>query len=144
MVDQLNSLTSKHKNNKHLLLIIGHLNVKTGSTYPRFSESMGKFGKRISNRNGEYLLKYAMQNDLVLTNTLFPHRIAHITTWASQERAGDHLPSDGTSRRNPYRNQIDYINCKNMHKIFLQKSRSFVGTGTKTDDKLVKATFKLD
>ena len=111
---------------------------------PRFSESMGKFGKGIRNSNGEHLLEYAMQNDLVLTNTFFPHKIAHRTTWTSHERIEDHLSSDGTPRRNPYRNQIDYIICKSMHKILLQESRSYGGTGTKTDPKLVKATFKLD
>ena len=31
-----------------------------------------------------------------------------------------------------------------MNKILLQKSRSYDGVGTKTDHKLVKATFKLD
>ena len=31
-----------------------------------------------------------------------------------------------------------------MHKTLLQKSRSYDGTGTKTDQKLVIATFKLD
>ena len=142
--DQLNSLTSEHKNNNHLLLVIGDFNSKTGSAYPRFSESMGKSGKGISNSNGEHLLEYAMQNNLVLTNTLFPHKMGHKTTWTSHERVKDHLSSDGTSRRNPYRNQIGYIICKNMHKTLLQQLRSCGGTRTKTDHKLVKATFKLD
>ena len=105
---------------------------------------MGKSGKGISNSNGEHLLEYAMQNNLVLTNTLFPHKMGHKTTWTSHERVKDHLSSDGTSRRNPYRNQIGYIICKNMHKTLLQQSRSCGGTRTKTDHKLVKATFKLD
>ena len=67
--DQLNSLTSEHKSNKHLLLVIGDFNAKTGSAYPRFSESMGKFGKGNSSSNGEHLFEHAMQNDLMLTNT---------------------------------------------------------------------------
>ena len=142
--DQLNCYTSEHKNNNHLLLVIGDLNANEGSAYPRFSESMGKFGKGISNSNGEHLLEYTIQNDLVLlTNTIFSQKMGHITSWTSRERVEYHLSSDGTSKRNSYRNQIDYIICKNMHEILLQKSRSYGGTGTKTNHKLVKATFRM-
>ena len=64
--DQLNGYTSELKNNNHLLLVVGDLNANAGSAYPRFSESMGKFGKGISNSNGEHLLEYTMQNDRML------------------------------------------------------------------------------
>ena len=96
-----------------------------------FSESMGKLGKSISNSNGEDFLEYAMQNNLVITNTLFPHKMAHRTIWTSHGRVEDQLLSDGTSRRNTYRNPIDYVVCKSMHKIVLQKSRSYGETGRK-------------
>ena len=140
---QLNNLISEHKNNKHLLLVINNFNIKTGSAYPIFSESMGKFGKGISNSNGEHLLEYAMQNDLMLTNTLFPQRMAHRTTWTSHERF-DHLSSDGTSRRNPCRYQIDYITRKNMHKIHLQKSRSYGGAYIDDPSKYYQAMRKVN
>ena len=77
---------------------------------------MEKFRKGIRNSNGEHLLECAMKKILVLTNALFPHKMAHRKTWTSHERVGDNLPSDGT-RYNPYRNQIDYTICKNMYKI---------------------------
>ena len=96
-----------------------------------FSESMGKLGKSISNSNGEDFLEYAMQNNLVITNTLFPHKMAHRTIWTSHGRVEDQLLSDGTSRRNTYRNPIDYVVCKSMHKIVLQKSRSYGEIGRK-------------
>ena len=41
-------------------------------------------------------------------------------------------------------NQINHIISKSLNKILLQKSRSYDGVGTKTGDKLVEATFKLD
>ena len=127
---QLNCYTSENKNKNHLLLVIGDLNAKAGNAYPRFSESTGKFGKGISNSNGEHLLAYARQNDLVLTNTIFSQKMGHRTSCTSHERVEYHLSSDGTSKRNSYRNQVDYIICKNIHEILQQKSRSYGGTGT--------------
>ena len=95
--NQLNNLTSAHKNNKHRLLVIGDFNAKTSSAYPRFSESIDKFGKGISSCNGEHLLEQAMQNNLVLPNTLFPHKMTHKTTWTLHERVEDHLSFNRTS-----------------------------------------------
>ena len=54
------------------------------------------------------------------------------------------MTRDGTIRRDPYRNQIDYIITKNIHKLFVQNSRSYSGIATKTDHKLVKASFNLE
>ena len=56
---------------------------------------MCKFGQGISNSNGEYLLEYVMQNDLVQRTPYF-HTMAYRTNWTSQERVEDHLPYDGT------------------------------------------------
>ena len=89
-------------------------------------------------------LEYAMDNNLVPTYTLFLHKTARSATWISYERVEVHLSSDGTVRHNPYTNQTDYIICKNMHKILPQKWRCYGGTGTKTDQKLFKATFTLE
>ena len=83
-------------------------------------------------------------NDLVLTNTLFPHKLAHRKTWTSSGLVNPHLTYDGSTRRNPYRNQIDCIIIKNMHKVFIKNSRSYGGISIQTDHKLVKATLKLD
>ena len=75
---------------------------------------------------------------------MFNIKLAHRTTWTSLECINPHLTHDGTTRRNPYRNQIDYILTKNIHKIFIQNSRSYGGITVQTDHKLVKATLKLD
>ena len=78
------------------------------------------------------------------TTECYYHKMGDRTSWTSRERVEYHLSSDGTSKRNSYRNQIDYIICKNMHEILLQKSKLYGGTGTKTDHKLVKATFRME
>ena len=125
--NELDKVTCQHKKDKHLLLVVGDFNAKPGSGHERFPENIGKFGKGHLNSNGEQLLQYAKENELVLTNTLFNIKLAHRTTWTSLERINPHLTHDGTTRRNPYRNQIDYILTKNIHKIFIQKSRSYGG-----------------
>ena len=142
--NELDKVTCQHKKDKHLLLVLGDFNAKTGSGHERFPENIGKFGKGHLNGNGEQLLQYAKENELVLTNTLFNIKLAHRTTWTCLERINPHLTHDGTTRRNPYRNQIDYILTKNIHKIFIQNSRSYGGITVQTDHKLVKATLKLD
>ena len=107
--DELDKLSTEHRKDKHLCLVIGDFNAKTGSGHTFYPENIGKFGKGQINSSGEYLLEYAKENELVLTNTLFPHKLCHRTTWTSADRVNDHMASDGNFRRNPYRNQIDYL-----------------------------------
>ena len=142
--NDLDKITSQHKKDKHLLLVLGDFNARTGFGHARFPDNIGKYGKGHLNNNGEQLLQYAKENDLVLTNTLVPHKLAHRTTWTSLERVNAHLTHDGTTRRNPYRNRIDYIIIKNMHEVFIKNSISYGGISIQTDHKLVKATLKLD
>ena len=104
---------------------------------------MGKFGKGHLNNNGEWLLEYANETGVLLTNTLFQHKLAHRTTWTCTERVNPHNSADGTERRNSYRNKIDYIMAKTIHKQLITNSRSYGGLSTKTDHKLVKAKFKI-
>ena len=99
---------------------------------------MGKFGKGHLNSNGEWLLDYTKENDLVLTNTLFQDKLAHRTTWTCAERINPHNFADGTIRRNPYRNQIDYVMTKLIHKQLIADSRSYSGISTSTDTSLSK------
>jgi hypothetical protein len=80
---------------------------------------------------------------MYLTNTTFQHKAAHRTTWTAPDRLQVHMGHDGKPRRNPYRNQIDYIITKTEHQRFVENSRSYGGTETSTDHKLVKATIRF-
>ena len=68
----LDKVTSQHKKNKHLLLVLGDFNAKTGSGHARFPDNIGKYGKGHLNNNGEQLLQYAKENDLVLMSQSIP------------------------------------------------------------------------
>ena len=68
--------------------------------------------------------------------------MCHRTTWTAPQRIKQHNYK-GELRRQPYRNQIDYILTKNNHKILVEDSRSYGGTETSSDHKMVIARFHL-
>lgn len=98
-------------------MVIGDFNAKTGSGYYTIRKVIGPYGKGRLNNNGRGLLIFANQHDLVLTNTLFEHKLVHVATWECPFRSV--TMGDETSRRNPYRNQIDYVlirkSCRKLH-----------------------------
>ena len=116
---------------RHVVVVLGDFNAKTGSGFREFPTNMGPFGKGLINENGRYLLEFAARNKCVLTNTLFKHKPAHVTTWTAPERKDQHRSWDGTIRRNPYRNQIDYIMVRSKDRYMVQNSRSYNGITTK-------------
>ena len=92
---------------RDVIILAGDFNAKTGSGYQEYSDHMGKFGKGLMNSSGRRLLELCRRNDLLITNTTFKHKKSHITTWIAPYR--DFITRDGERRRNPVRNQIDYI-----------------------------------
>ena len=79
-----------------------------------------------------------MRNELVLSNTTFQHKYKHITTWQCPENSAlKH--KNGKPRKNPIRNQIDYILVKNSNMKKVYDSRSLSGTNTNSDHRIVIA-----
>lgn len=130
--------------NRDLVVIAGDFNAKTGSGYSQFSDAIGRYGKGELNSNGTWLLDFAMQNELYLTNTHFKHKMCHRTTWTAPEKKKAVKHQDGTIRRNPYRNQIDYIVIKKESLKFVKNSRSYGGISVNTDHKLVKTEIEFE
>ena len=136
--EQLNNVV-KNINSKHLIFIAGDFNAKTGGSFENYPNNIGKYGRgNKTNSNGDFLLDLAYNNNLCLTNTLFNHKLSHRTTWTSPET------SDDNNRRNPYRNQIDYIITKNMFRNIVLNSRSYSGIETYTDHNQVKAEIRFE
>ena len=127
---------------RDLLIIGGDFNAKTGSGHTDFPSNMGKFGKGLINSSGKRLLETCQVNNLIITNTLFQHKKAHRTTWEAPYRK--FTTRTGEQRRNPVRNQIDYIITKISHRRFVTDARSYGGIRTDTDHKLVKARFHVE
>ena len=127
---------------RDLVIIAGDLNAKTGSEINNYPEVLGKFGKGMVNENGMALLEFCSRNGLVLTNTKFQHKLAHRTTWEAPERKNA-KHRNGEPRRNPYRNQIDYIIIRKNHMKIVNDSRSYSNIEVKTDHRLVIMKTKM-
>ena len=72
-----------------------------------------------------------------MTNTLFPQKMSHGTTWTQPNR-----PSN-TQRRNPHRNQIDFILMRVAHRNLVRIARSHGNISTITDHKLVRTNLDI-
>ena len=123
---QLDSTIEKVAN-RHSLVVMGDFNAKIGSGWRNYPEVIGHFGKGHMNSNGQALAECMKKNNLILTNTLFRHKLSHVSTWEAPERkfinAIDEngnkkllLGPDGRPRKNPFRNQIDYIAVRNENR----------------------------
>ena len=134
--DQLESLVRKVKR-KDYLIIAGDFNAKTGDVWRQYSRSIGKYGKGKCNSNGIELLEMCSRNDLVITNTCFKHKMAHRTTWESPKC------HETSERRNPYRNQIDYLITRRDQLPTFIDSRSHNGLMTHTDHRLVRGIIDM-
>ena len=103
---------------------------------------MGKFGKGEANNSGIRLIETCQKLDLYLTNTTFNHKLCHRTTWTAPYR--EFTTHSGEKRRNPIRNQIDYIITRNRSKRFVKNARPYGGTETDSDHKLVKMKMEIN
>ena len=102
----------------------------------------GRYGKGHGNSSGKILLELCAQNELIITNTLFQHKLTHRTTWTAPMRKFK-TKKDGSTRINPVRNQIDYILTRKNIKHLITDSRSYGGITTDTDHKIVIATINI-
>ena len=104
---------------------------------------LGHFTKGdITNNNGTRLIEFAAENDLFLTNTAFQHKMAHRSTWTAPYRPL--IMKNGHKRKNPIRNQIDYILTDRKNMRFVNDSRSYTNLHTQTDHNMVIMKMKLD
>jgi hypothetical protein len=66
-----------------MVLILSNLNAKIGSENTGREHVMGKHGTGTINDNGEKLMEFCEENNLVIGDTLFQHKDIHKTTWTS-------------------------------------------------------------
>ena len=121
--------------NRHIVIIAGDFNAITGSAAKNkiYQAVIGKYGKGQVNTNGTHLLNFSSINNLKLVNTLFKHKPTHITTWTLPE-------TPRGSRRNSYRNQIDYILVGKNKGIRITNAHSYGGMMTPSDNVMQNET----
>lgn len=116
--------------------ILGDLNAKVGSAAPGTHGPVGCFSKHLhSNANGERLIEFCEDNDLILCNTQFKHQMKHRSTWFS----------DGLTHPDgkPVRNMIDFVMMRRSKSVKLVNARSYGGFTTRSDHHPVIAEFAL-
>ena len=71
---------------KHdLVVVMGDLNVRVGDSNEGCKDILGKHGTGTINDNSDRLVSFAAFNNLVITGSIFPHRIRHKKTWTSPD-----------------------------------------------------------
>ena len=121
---------------RDLLWLLGDFNAKVGSSSPGENGAVLCFSKHLStNENGERLVEFCGNNNFVLCNTLFKHRMQHRSTWFS----------DGLSHPDgkPVRNMIDFVIARRTDKVKLTNARSYGGFMTRSNHHPVIADFVL-
>ena len=87
---------------KDVLFITGAWNAKVGSQ--ETPGVTGKFGLGMQNEAGQRVREFCQENALVIANTLFQQHKKRLYTW--------------TSSHGQHRNEIDYIFCSQIEKLY--------------------------
>ena len=127
-IDKLNNEFEKISTS--VTIIAGDLNCKIGRK-ETYEKSIGSWSRGRRNESGSRLVEFCEMRKKIIANSCFKHRAKHITTW-SQQRTN----KETKIVTNIY-NQIDYIIINQRQKQCLTDSRSYSGTETTSDHRLV-------
>ena len=100
--------------------------MRRGEENTNYERVMGKHGLGVRNGNGEKLCDMCDMNELVITGTLFPHKIIHKATWISP---------DGRTR-----NQIDHVLINKRFRNSVEDTRVYRSADLGSDHYLVCTT----
>ena len=131
--EKLSSLINSIKQ-RDALTIGGDFNAKTKLQVSEMENQLvvGKYSKSNVKENGNLLIEFCKLYNLLITSTIFKHKPSRQTTWIST------LPPT-FPRKNPYRNQIDYILLRQNITSKIFDSRSFNSNFTRSGHKPVIA-----
>ena len=122
------------------IFVLGDFNSKLGKMTVSdkdfgFGRFMGIHGMGLRNDMGENLLDFLSEFDLFASNTGFYHPARHTTTYTGWRK--DWSAGRNSKKTIPVYSQIDFILCRSRSKPMLQDSRSYAGTLTYSDHRLV-------
>ena len=114
-------MDSVHKHD--ILLVMGDLNAKVGEDNEGYENIIGSHGVGERNDNGERLVDFCGLNNLVVTGTIFPHKLIHKQTWT---------PPGGKTK-----NQIDDVLVSRQHQTSVMDTRAMRGADIASDHQLM-------
>uniref|UniRef100_A0A8D8T3N0 Craniofacial development protein 2 n=1 Tax=Cacopsylla melanoneura TaxID=428564 RepID=A0A8D8T3N0_9HEMI len=103
---------------KHdLNMVMGDFNAKVGKG--KSGKHIGEFGLGERNDRGELLCTFAVEHDLIVTNTFFQQHPRRLYTWKSPDKRT--------------RNQIDFVLINDRFKNSLLSIKTYPGADVKSD-----------
>ena len=116
--------------NHDMMIILGDLNAKVGREVDAFGPAIGMHSLHAdSNNNGVRLASLALQYDLVVGGTLFPHKDIHKGTWVSP---GGQVV-----------NQIDHALIRRKFRSAMSDVRVFRGAECDSDHMLLVTNIRV-
>ena len=137
MYTQLSTVFNELKPKSKLTFLAGDWNSKVGKNNDN-TPCLGRYSKGKRNYNGEYFIEFCNINNLFVCNSAFCHPSRHITTWECQMK-----DKNDPAKTFMVYNQIDYIVCEASKKHLLVDSRSYKGTETSSDHRLLICRVKI-
>lgn len=135
MYSKLDELMTEFSKSRYITIICGDFNAKVGRYSDANTSCMGQHGRGKTNNSGMNLIEFCEAHKLFISNTAFRHSERHKTTWESRRNiAGKEII---------IYNQIDYVVCSQRIKSCLVNSRSYSGTLTDSDHRIVISTMDL-
>ena len=110
-------------------ILQGDTNAKVGANSTNSEHIMGRHSIEVQNENRELFVEFCTFIDLVMRDTLFPHKTIHKTTWTSP---------DGRTE-----NQLDHTTISHKWRLSLYDVRVKRGADAASDHHLVVAVLKI-
>ncbi len=126
------------KNKSSVTFVAGDFNAKIGKRDNESGEEniMGKYSIGVRNQSGELFMDFCRRNEMFITNTAFQHPKRHIATWEQQR-----IMKETNTTKQIY-NQIDYIIINKNKKQNVRNARTYAGTETYSDHRLLVMEFE--
>ena len=128
-----NNLLNQIKNKSSIVLVACDFNGETGWKTD-LEKCLGNFSGGRRNQTGQHLINLCTNHDLLITNTCFRHKEKRLITWEQTRIV------QGKLQR--LMKTIDYICIPYKYKHRLEHSRTYHGTITASDHKLLMTKMK--
>lgn len=125
---KLDELASQVPANESLI-VLGDFNARVGRDHEAWNGIIGRHGTGKMNSNGELLLAFCAQHNLVITDTMFKHKDIYKGTWKHPRSGQWHA--------------IDHIMVQKSDLNNTTQTRVYRGADCDTDHRLLVAKFKI-